>query len=96
MFYVVAPNKSTINIRRLKSGYINRLRKMRIRENTEQFTICFALLLGPENKKSMIKKKSVRFFISKKVKVKMIVMMNSMGAGRVAGLFLFVVVVLDQ
>jgi HD superfamily phosphodiesterase len=83
-----------MNLRRLKSGYTNRLRKIQIIENTEQFTICFALLLDPKNEKSMIKKKSVRVFNSKKVKRKMI--MNSMGAGRVAGLFMFVVVVLEQ
>ena len=44
MFYIVAPNQSTINHRRLNSGYTNRLRKIRIIENNEQFTICFALL----------------------------------------------------
>ena len=36
----------------------------------------------------------MKVFISKKVKVKMI--MNSMVAERVAGLFMFVVVVLEQ
>lgn len=43
---------------------------------------------------SVKEKKKVRSLISKKVKIKMT--MNSMGAERLAGLFMFVVVVLEQ